>query len=113
MGNSLEDDSLIFLSNAGSWRDAWRFKAEVAHSPDGKEVTDNVILKTMKLEHPLEDRYFEFSRVDAIAMEHLTSNPYVMNVHDFCGISVVTEPVKKRWERWFNVSLRGPRSIWQ
>ena len=91
MGNSLEDDSLRFLSNAGSWRDAWRFKAEVARSPNAKEVTSNVILKTIKLEHTLEDRYFEFSRVDALAMEHLTSNPFVMNVHDFCGVSVVTE----------------------
>lgn len=87
----MHDDSLKFLSDAGSWRDAWTFKAEVAHSPHEKESTDDVILKTIKLEHPLEERYFEFSRVDALAMELLTSNPYVMNIHDFCGVSVVTE----------------------
>lgn len=90
--NGLQDDSLRFLSNAGSWRDAWRYKADVPHSPDDKkQMTDNVILKTIKLHHPMEERYFEFSRVDALAMEQLTSNPYVMNIHDFCGVSVVTE----------------------
>jgi len=90
--NGLEDDSLRFLSNAGSWRDAWRYKADVPYSPDdNKQKTDNVIIKTMKIHHPLEERYFEFSRVDALAMEQLTSNPYIMNIHDFCGVSVVTE----------------------
>ena len=82
------DKTLKFLSNAGSWRDAWRFKIKV---PGEKEITDNVILKTIKIGHPLEERYFEFSRVDALAMEQLTSCLYVMDVHDFCGVSVVTE----------------------
>ena len=91
LGDRVYDDTLRFLSNAGSWRDAWRFKAKVAHPPGEKEIIDNVILKTIKVEHPLEERYFEFSRVDALAMEQLTSDPYVMNVHDFCGVSVVTE----------------------
>lgn len=58
---------------------------------DNKQKTDNVIIKTIKIHHPLEERYFEFSRVDALAMEQLTSNPYIMNIHDFCGVSVVTE----------------------
>ena len=39
----------------------------------------------------MQERYFEFSRVDALAMERLTSSPYIMNVHGFCGVSVVTE----------------------
>ena len=30
-------------------------------------------------------------RVDALAMERLTSSPYVMNIHSFCGVTVVTE----------------------
>ena len=44
-----------------------------------------------RFRHTFQDRYFEFSRVDALALERLTSNPYVMSVHGFCGVSVVTE----------------------
>ena len=88
---SLEDDSLRLLSSAGSWRDAWRFKASVARPLDDKQIVDNVIVKTIKLEHTLQDRYFEFSRVDSLAMERLTSSPYVMGAYSFCGVSVVTE----------------------
>ena len=88
---SLEDDSLRLLSSAGSWRDAWRFKASVTRPLNEKQIVDNVIVKTIKFQHTLQDRYFEFSRVDALSMERLTSSPYVMGVYNFCGVSVVTE----------------------
>ena len=87
--SNLEDTSLRLLSSSGSWRDAWRFKAWVPFNE--KEILDNVIIKTIKFEHSLQDRYFEHSRVDALSMERLTSNRYVMNIHGFCGMSVVTE----------------------
>ena len=87
--SSLEETSLRLLSSSGSWRDAWRFKAWVPFNQ--KQILDNVIIKTIKFEHTLQDRYFEHSRVDALAMERLTSSRYVMNIHGFCGMSVVTE----------------------
>mmetsp|Transcript_16908 Transcript_16908/g.31817 ORF Transcript_16908/g.31817 Transcript_16908/m.31817 type:complete len:318 (-) Transcript_16908:30-983(-) len=87
---SLYDNSLRLLSSNGSWRDAWRFKTEVAPSKE-EPILDNVVIKTIKYHHSLQDRYFEFSRVDALAMERLTAHPYVMNVHGFCGVSVTTE----------------------
>jgi len=88
--SSLEDTSLRLLSSSGSWRDAWRFKAWVPFN-EKHNILDNVILKTIKFEHTLQDRYFEHSRVDALSMERLTSSRYVMNIHGFCGMSVVTE----------------------
>jgi len=87
--SSLEDTSLRLLSSSGSWRDAWRFKTWVPFNE--KQILQNVIIKTIKFEHTLQDRYFEFSRADALAMERLTSSRYVMNIHGFCGMSVVTE----------------------
>jgi len=87
--SSLEDTSLRLLSSSGSWRDAWRFKAWVPFNQ--RQILQNVILKTIKFEHTLQDRYFEHSRVDALSMERLTSSRYVMNIHGFCGMSVVTE----------------------
>lgn len=44
-----------------------------------------------RLEHDMEEAFFENNRVDAIAMERLTASPYVMSIYSFCGMSVVTE----------------------
>ena len=38
----------------------------------------------------MEEAYFENNRVDALAMERLTASPYVMDIHGFCGMTVVT-----------------------
>ena len=39
----------------------------------------------------MEEAFFEFNRVDALAMERLTASPHVVNLYGFCGLSVVTE----------------------
>lgn len=44
-----------------------------------------------RYEHKFEDAHFEHDRIDAVAMERLTSSPHVINVFGFCGHSVITE----------------------
>jgi serine/threonine protein kinase len=44
-----------------------------------------------RIEHRFEEKVYEHNRIDAIAMERLTSSPHVINVFGFCGNSVVTE----------------------
>ena len=44
-----------------------------------------------RYDHNFEDAHFEHDRIDAVAMERLTSSPHVINVFSFCGHSVVTE----------------------
>lgn len=44
-----------------------------------------------RFEHKFEDAHFEHDRIDAVAMERLTSSPHVINVFGFCGHSVITE----------------------
>ena len=39
----------------------------------------------------MEEAFFENARVDAVAMERLTFSPYIVNMHGFCGLTVVTE----------------------
>lgn len=39
----------------------------------------------------MEEAFFEFNRVDALAMERLTASPHVINLYGYCGLSVVTE----------------------
>lgn len=49
------------------------------------------LLHPLRFEHNFEDAHFEHDRVDAVAMERLTSSPHVIKVFGFCGHSVLTE----------------------
>ena len=44
-----------------------------------------------RYQHNFEDNFEEHDRIDAIALERLTSSPHVINIYGFCGHSVVTE----------------------
>ncbi|KAL7517548.1 hypothetical protein ACHAWX_002467 [Stephanocyclus meneghinianus] len=85
------------LIGSGNWRDTWM----------GESNGNKVIVKTIKYEHTFQERYYEFSRVDALAMERLTSNPYVMGIFGYCGMSVMTE--RGRQELGFIVGKLKPR----
>jgi len=84
----LQDDIHLF-GTKGYWRNAWRLD----HVGDVHSMADreNVVLKTLKYGHNFEDAHFEHDRIDAVAMERLTSSPHVINIYGFCGHSVVTE----------------------
>ncbi|KAL3921758.1 MAG: hypothetical protein SGILL_002578, partial [Bacillariaceae sp.] len=74
----------------GFWRYAWKLTLD--HYNDSPEPEkDTFVLKNLKYEHNFEDAHFEHDRVDAVAMERLTSSPHVINIFGFCGHSVVTE----------------------
>ena len=81
---------LLFGTN-GHWRNAW--KVDYSCSNDGitQHCNETVVLKTLKLEHNFEDASYENSRIDAMAMERLTSSPHVINIFGACGNSVITE----------------------
>lgn len=66
----------------GSWRHAWRLE----------DSTKTVVaLKTLRFEHEYDPLYYEYNRVDAVAMEHLTSSPFVMDIYAACGNNAITE----------------------
>lgn len=44
-----------------------------------------------RFQHDFEEAYFEYNRVDAIAMERLTSSRNIIDIYAFCGTSLVTE----------------------
>lgn len=73
----------------GFWRYAW--KLTMGHWTNKELEQDTIVLKTLKYEHNFEDAHFEHDRVDAVAMERLTSSPHVINIFGFCGHSVLTE----------------------
>eukprot|EP00339_Tiarina_fusa_P013231 CAMPEP_0117073754 /NCGR_PEP_ID=MMETSP0472-20121206/51930_1 /TAXON_ID=693140 ORGANISM="Tiarina fusus, Strain LIS" /NCGR_SAMPLE_ID=MMETSP0472 /ASSEMBLY_ACC=CAM_ASM_000603 /LENGTH=707 /DNA_ID=CAMNT_0004798431 /DNA_START=235 /DNA_END=2358 /DNA_ORIENTATION=- len=84
LGEDNGDDANLF-GTKGFWRNAWKVDVHNAHD------SDTVVLKTLKFEHNFEDAHFEHDRVDAVAMERLTSSPHVINIFGFCGHSVVSE----------------------
>lgn len=79
-----EEDGFDFqlFGTKGFWRNAWKVESE---------EHETIVLKTLKYVHNFEDAHYEHDRVDAIAMERLTSSKHVINVFGFCGHSVMTE----------------------
>ena len=70
----------------GFWRYAWKIDYSC---PEGCQ--ESMIFKTLKFEHNFEAKNYEHDRIDALAMEHLTSSQHVINIFSHCGNSVVTE----------------------
>jgi serine/threonine protein kinase len=50
-----------------------------------------LVVVLCRISHRFEEAHFEHDRIDAVAMERLTSSPYVINAFGFCGHSVMTE----------------------
>ena len=53
--------------------------------------TFNIDSNLHRMDRDFFDEYYDLHRVDAVAMERLTSSPYVLNVYSFCGQSAVNE----------------------
>lgn len=77
----------------GYWRNAWRvdFSCKKLNETHTGSCQDSVVMKTLKYHHNFEDAHYEHDRIDAVAMERLTSSPHVINIFGFCAHSVVTE----------------------
>eukprot|EP00977_Amphora_coffeiformis_P020164 scaffold7970_cov187-Amphora_coffeaeformis.AAC.2 len=77
-----KEEPLELVAN-GYWRDVWILPSS---NFDG-----NHVLKTIRYEHDWEERNYDRHRRDALAMERLSDNPYVLNIYAFCGNSGVSE----------------------
>lgn len=86
---NLQEKDTILFGTKGYWRDAWKLERHLL--PSSHSEAEKVVLKTLKYNHRFEDKYFEHNRIDAVAMERLTSSKHVMDVYSFCGNSVFME----------------------
>jgi len=82
------DEERVRLVNNGYWRDVWI--VDDAPSRGGPTIPSFVV-KTIRYEHDYTQRNYERHRRDAVAMERLTSSPYVVNIFGFCANSGVFE----------------------
>ena len=110
--------NVMLLESGGSWRIPWKIEPTQSHLK--KEVVkgslfydgvnnsitgmideripneDNIyyhaaILKMLKINRGFNDESIKNQESDAIAMDLLTSSPYVLDAYGFCGASVITE----------------------
>lgn len=89
---SIGSHSIELFGVKGFWRNAWKISdIKDSRMMINRKEQPPFVLKTLKYEHNFEDAHFEHDRVDAVAMEMLTSSPHVINVYGFCGHSVLTE----------------------
>ena len=66
-------------------------RSSMAFTVLGLFLTQLLVVFFRRYEHNFEDAHFEHDRIDAVAMERLTSSPHVINIFGFCGHSVMTE----------------------
>ncbi|KAL3777797.1 hypothetical protein HJC23_003570 [Cyclotella cryptica] len=75
----------------------WRNAMSISYACKGlnygsvKDCKETVVVKTLKYHHNFEDAFYELNRIDALAMERLTSSPHVIDIFGFCAHSVITE----------------------
>ena len=113
-----EETRATFLNARGSWRMAWKISPRSHHLanveaggslnhvgvensiPDMKEKrlkrldgreSHAAVLKMLRLDRSYDAHSFANHQLDAMAMERLTSSPYVLDVYNFCGQSTMAE----------------------
>lgn len=85
------DASLIGVN--GYWRDAYRvdYGCRKSTTNETAQCDESVILKTLKLQHEVDEFQLDKNRIDSMAMERLTKSPHIIDLFGACGTSVVTE----------------------
>lgn len=104
------EDQVVLINIKGSWRDVWKVTQQYFRHGDEPEHT---VLKTLKYNRDFDYESFHLQNVDSMAMERLTSSPYVANEYGFCGQSVLTEYaprsgrdlIKSRLHVWERVQI--------
>jgi len=90
MESSVQSKQALILSNRGFWRTAWEY-VENMTVKNTSQYEFSMVLKTFKLDHAMEEAFFEQTRVDALAMERLTKSKHVVGIYAHCGMTILTE----------------------
>lgn len=92
---SQEDEATVTLLNTkGSWRTVWKVTQQQYLHPSNNEPR-NIVLKTLRYNREFDEESFQLQIIDSMAMERLTSSPYIANEYGFCGQTVLTEYAPK------------------
>ena len=89
------EPKVTLINTKGSWRSVWKVITQLPfQQQDGEQIDDGpqeIVLKTLRYDREFDEESFRLQYVDSMAMERLTSSPYIANEYGFCGQSVLTE----------------------
>jgi serine/threonine protein kinase len=93
----------IDLLGTGWFRSTWQWNVGGDKS---------IALKTLRVDREFYDEYYDLHRRDAVAMERLTSSPFVMDIYGYCGQTALNELADFQWDTLekFDKFLRGKKS---
>ena len=77
-------EDILLLSMKGSWRSVWKVDGD-----DDREA--KCVLKLLDWNRTFDHESLDAHAMDAMAMDHLTGSPYVVNAYSYCAQSVITE----------------------
>jgi Protein kinase domain len=114
--DNIDDDNdatnesfMSLLSTKGSWRTVWKLqqhywpqpqtrstmqrRRRLKHQHDSTTIprVETVVVKLLKMHRDFNAQSYEQHRVDALAMERLTSSTNIVDVFGYCGQSVISE----------------------
>lgn len=78
---------VTLINTQGSWRMVWKVTQRYQKESEPQQI----VLKTLRYNREFDLESFQLQYVDSMAMERLTSSPYIANEYGFCGQSVLTE----------------------
>lgn len=91
----IAEPKVTLINTKGSWRSVWKVITQLPFLQQDDEKVDDgpqeIVLKTLRYDREFDEESFQLQYVDSMAMERLTSSPYIANEYGFCGQSVLTE----------------------
>jgi Protein kinase domain len=79
-----------FLMGTGSVRSAWLLE----HNTGRKALTEQSVLKTLRMIHDFDQGNLDRHRRDALISERLTASPHILNIYGYCGNSAIYQYAK-------------------
>lgn len=76
-----DEETTVKVLGEGWFRTTWQL-----NTPH-----DQTVVKTLRIARDFNKEYYELHRRDAVAMERLTSSPFVVNIYGYCGQSAMNE----------------------
>jgi len=96
---SHHEPTVTLINTKGSWRSVWKVTQQLHTKKGNMETTtipkgedpESIVLKTLRYDREFDHESYQLQNIDSMAMERLTSSPYIANEYGFCGQSVLTE----------------------
>lgn len=66
----------VSILSSGYWRDVWKIQ---------NDLTERVVLKTLRNQHDFDERNYDRHRRDAVATDRLKWSPNIIDIYSFCG----------------------------